>query len=551
MCGIMFNNYDSQSIILKMSNTYKPRALKNTKLIISEPNFVKFWHPLKNKGIDLKKISYGSNYIAFWLCDNGHIFQRSVKQAYNSYKKWTKRKSNNNEDLYEQGIGCKKCVSLGYVAPELKKQWHAGKNKDLKFKDLSYANGKKVYWRCLKNRLHPPYRQAVSDKFVRKRGCPYCAGKKVTKKESFGYLYPDVAKEWHPTKNGKNTSFDFTIKSKFRVWWQCQIEKTHIWEARIGTRTPPVNASCGKCSNKSSRAEMRIYSELEYIFDKSISHRKQFGNRIEADIVIQPIKLALEYDGSYFHKRIRRIKHDNIKNEYFDKHKINLLRVRQKPLKKIGKNDVITINDQLTKKEINEIFKNIKIYCGSKYKTKINNYLKEVNFKRERNYKKYLSLMPSPLPQNSLLGKQPKLAKEWDYKKNYPLRPENFSPRSHKKVWWICLKNKKHPSWEATIDNRNPEGSESGCPRCSGNFAFRVPGENLKNTFPKIAAEWDIKKNLPLRPEKIRPKSHKNVWWICKKNKKHLAWKREVYMRIRGSGCPTCNPRYKRVANFI
>ena len=87
-----------------MNNIYKPRAQKNTKLIITEPNFVKFWHPSKNKGIDLKKISYGSRYIAFWLCDNGHIFQKSVKEAYKSYKKWMKRKSNNNEDLYEQGL---------------------------------------------------------------------------------------------------------------------------------------------------------------------------------------------------------------------------------------------------------------------------------------------------------------------------------------------------------------------------------------------------------------------------------------------------------------
>ena len=47
--------------------------------------------------------------------------------------------------------------------------------------------------------------------------------------------------------------------------------------------------------------------------------------------------------------------------------------------------------------------------------------------------------------QGNLLSKEsdnlkkhnPKLAKEWDYKKN-KTRPEEHTPKVHHKVWWLC-----------------------------------------------------------------------------------------------------------------
>ena len=34
-------------------------------------------------------------------------------------------------------------------------------------------------------------------------------------------LYPDLVKEWHPTKNGDLTPNDFTHGSGKKVWWLC------------------------------------------------------------------------------------------------------------------------------------------------------------------------------------------------------------------------------------------------------------------------------------------------------------------------------------------
>ena len=54
-----------------------------------------------------------------------------------------------------------------------------------------------------------------------------------------------------------------------------------------------------------------------------------------------------------------------------------------------------------------------------------------------------------------------KLSKQWNHKKNYPLTPEMFEPKSGKTVWWICKNNHE---WEASIDKRS---NGRNCPYCT------------------------------------------------------------------------------------
>jgi len=44
-------------------------------------------------------------------------------------------------------------------------------------------------------------------------GCPYCANKKVCKDNCLQTTNPELAKEWHPTKNGKLTPSAVTAGS--------------------------------------------------------------------------------------------------------------------------------------------------------------------------------------------------------------------------------------------------------------------------------------------------------------------------------------------------
>ncbi len=61
---------------------------------------------------------------------------------------------------------------------------------------------------------------------------------------------------------------------------------------------------------------------------------------------------------------------------------------------------------------------------------------------------------------NSILYLRSDLVDEWDYERN-ELRPENVTPGSNKKVWWIC--KKCNYNWETSIKTRS---RGRGCPKC-------------------------------------------------------------------------------------
>ncbi|HAT4693299.1 zinc-ribbon domain-containing protein [Legionella pneumophila serogroup 1] len=59
--------------------------------------------------------------------------------------------------------------------------------------------------------------------------------------------YPDLLKEWHPTKNSYHPS-QLSYGSKIKVWWLC--EKKHEWEATPNSRTRLQGTGCPYCSGK-------------------------------------------------------------------------------------------------------------------------------------------------------------------------------------------------------------------------------------------------------------------------------------------------------------
>ena len=63
---------------------------------------------------------------------------------------------------------------------------------------------------------------------------------------------PDLAAQWHPTKNEDLTPADVTCGSDRRVWWLCTIGQCghdHAWEARIDSRDHSKRG-CPICAGK-------------------------------------------------------------------------------------------------------------------------------------------------------------------------------------------------------------------------------------------------------------------------------------------------------------
>jgi len=135
----------------------------------------------------------------------------------------------------------------------------------------------------------------------------------------------------------------------------------------------------------------------------------------------------------------------------------------------------------------------------------------------------------------------PELAKEWDYKKNYPLRPEDVSPYSDKKVWWI---DKKGHSYDMVVRFRS---RGQNCPYCSGHRACK--DNSLLALNPKLAEELDCKNNGELTPENVTCGSHKIINWKCKIC--GGIWPASVNTRSRGHGCPYCSGRKVCISNCL
>ena len=52
-------------------------------------------------------------------------------------------------------------------------------------------------------------------------------------KQSLAETHPEVAKQWHPTKNEDLTPFNVTSGSSKKVWWKCDKGDDHEWESEI------------------------------------------------------------------------------------------------------------------------------------------------------------------------------------------------------------------------------------------------------------------------------------------------------------------------------
>src|SRR6266700_3029852 len=93
------------------------------------------------------------------------------------------------------------------------------KNAALTASDVVPGSNRNVWWQCQVDPTHEW--QAVVYERVKGRGCPVCSGYRVTPTNSLQALYPQLAQEWHPTKNGTLTPDQFKPGSNQNVWWQC------------------------------------------------------------------------------------------------------------------------------------------------------------------------------------------------------------------------------------------------------------------------------------------------------------------------------------------
>ena len=131
---------------------------------------------------------------------------------------------------------------------------------------------------------------------------------------------------------------------------------------------------------------------------------------------------------------------------------------------------------------------------------------------------------------NNLLAANPSVAAEWHQIRNGDLRPEEVTPNSGQRVWWLCGDGHE---WQAAIAHRN---KGSGCPYCSGHRASIA--NNFAAKYPNAAALWHPNKNAGVPgPSQLTPRSSRIAWWQCPNGHE---WQASVSNVAIGTGCRKC-----------
>lgn len=493
-------------------------------IAVTHPELTKQWDEFSNLPQKPTEFSSGSSKKVWWICSK------------NQNHCWSARIS----DRALKNAGCPICAgkrviyetSLAAIHPEIAKDWHPTLNGELTADKVAPRSSKTIWWTCPVSELHD-YDAIVADRTDTQKhtGCPFCAGVRVAPDTSLEFKFPLVAQEWHPTKNGTLKPSEVTAGSGQKIWWVC--ERQHEFEMTPHERTF-FNRGCNQCSKFGSSQETQIFCEIKYFYE-DVKFRHKISN-VEFDIFIPSLNIAIEYDGAFYHAP--REESDLAKNKFAQENGMDLIRVREFSLPKIGEQDVITPQRVLTKNDLDLLFHSIFILRDHQ-KRIYETYISKHEFFNIDEYNTYMSYFPSPFPENSLAETHPEMAAQWDHTKNYPLTPYNFTYGSHYDAFWICNNNHSHQS-RINTKSTNFDSSTQGCPFCSGRQTLKE--KSLKHLNPKLAEDWHPTKNGSLTPKDVSLGSDMLVWWRCPEHPE-IEWQATTRVRVRGyERCSICAP---------
>lgn len=482
---------------------------ENNSLGILYPNLLREWDYSKNS-VDPNSINPRSNKKVSWVCRQGHHWIRQINY----------RTQNDQGCPFCSYLIADETNNLEITHPNLLKEWDENKNTQ-PISNFTHKSSKYAWWKC-QNGHHW---KAIINTRCNGAQCSYCIGKLASETSNLATDFPDVASEWHPTKNLGLSPQEFRPKSSKKVWWLCK--RGHEYYSTISSRAN--GSGCPTCSPSTSKAEIRTYSELKSIFPDAEWQEKI--DKTEIDVYIPSIKLGFEIDGYIWHKD--KTEKDTKKVEKLKEHGITIVRMRDELLPSIGGYEFFFNTGNLTESKWFEFINYLTpLFAEKKVLNLINQYLNDKKFIGTELYADITKRLPAPPKENSLATKFPKLSLEWDLTKNYPLTPDLFTAGSNEKVWWKCSHNH---NWKSSISTRT---RGINCPYCSKTQRLITKTNSLSALYPNIAKEWNSPKNENINPESILGGTHKKYWWKCTHGHE---WEATVASRTKNNrGCPYC-----------
>jgi len=186
----------------------------------THPELAAEFHPTKNGDLTPENIVAGHRKNSWWKCPKGEDHEWEAP----GYSRVS-------------GRGCGVCAGtvvvqsncMATTRPELASEFHPTKNGDKTVENVLAGYTKKLWWKCPKGKDHEWEASGLSR--VRGNGCSVCAGRTVVPSNCMATTHPELAAEFHPTKNGEKTPGNVVAGHSKKSWWKCPKGKDHEWEA--------------------------------------------------------------------------------------------------------------------------------------------------------------------------------------------------------------------------------------------------------------------------------------------------------------------------------
>lgn len=478
-------------------------------IVVLRPDIMQEWHPLKNAGIDPRKLTPGSSKKVWWIGDCGHEWDATV----------------NSRCL---GRSCPYCsgnkILIGFndlesLFPTLVKEWDFEKNKILPT-EVSVGTHKSFWWKCEK---HHSFKMSINSRTKRNAGCPHCSANSTSFPEQF--IYWSIKSLYPNTQNRvvlDNYEFDIFLAEK----------KLYVEYSGFYWHKNKEQRSFEK--QKLAQSKDGIYIEIIDDHQAKNKYGKSFliqDNQVILDSGVD-FEMSLKKSIDYILKRIGtknyKLDYEQIKRRAFEysKGKIEYSKCLEYTHPELAAQWDFENNIGIEPKDIT---------FGSKKKIwwlcdKGHSFQATPNRRTSMGTGCPICSNKMTIPGISDFGAEnPSLLDEWNYKQNKGLDPRCFSSGSNKKVWWICEQGHE---WEATIKSRKM----ANCPYC-GHRKILKGFNDLATVNPELSEEWNYNRNELKKPFDFMANSHKKVWWICKAGHE---WEATIVARNKGAGCPLC-----------
>lgn len=226
------------------------RPLKGkTDLATTHPHLAEEWNYEKNGTLTPSMVPPGSKKKVWWVCEKGHewkatIYSRSGKNA----------------------VGCPKCAEQLHTSFPEQAIYYYLKQFDISIRNREIICGREVdiFLPSLNTAIEYDGLYYLGDviQYLIKELFGKTTGqinviqdkqkilesyKQGTLANSLGVKYPELAIQWHPTKNGTLSPESFSPGSHEKIWWACPICGNE-WEATIKDRV--YGGRCPVCVGK-------------------------------------------------------------------------------------------------------------------------------------------------------------------------------------------------------------------------------------------------------------------------------------------------------------